>query len=400
MGLSSTSREDQARLIGLLCDSDKETFPSKNYEWASDPTSYESSADSHLVYLALWCLRKLFPKIGQEDRPMQMPTISAHLLRSRNLSPFLVRENGVRSVILPSGFFKMLHSFYRAYFVGVSKGRTPMVLEKTKSKQSGLSTDHIGGLSLWRALSHDFESCRPWINQQVQHMVFNEVLPDHLQLLSDAELSRIANDILGLLGYKEVLSAEPPKIDNLTLQVTSATYLTIVFAVFHEVSHIVLDAISNDDKVLRGNYGAGPMESLIDAMAYQAYYDYVEQILVDKSYVLHFPDDVTAHIFGPASLFMVTGCAYNVVQYFIAFSEEKARDKLAYQTISRCHDEVARRKNALIDVIANDGEKKALPLEKKRQLLLALQEFYVMEYAINKFFKPPGKTSIGTLGHE
>ncbi len=398
MGLASTNREEQSRLIGLVIDSDYELFSKDAYEWALNPASFESVADAHLTYLALWGLKTIVGKRKPKDRAGVMATISVHIIRSRNLSPFMVRGNGINSIIFPNSFFKMLDNFYQAYLVGVRQGRTDEVTGKTLHANSGIVTDHVGGLSAWRALKADYASCRHWINQLIQHMVFNEALPDHMQLMSDSVLWEMATKVLDMLGYGVSKRSQMQQGKAPIEQVTSAVYLTVVFALLHEVAHVALDLVLQDDRRDKSGYGSGPVESLVDSMAYRAYFDYIDKVIDDKSCPIYFPDNITAHMFGPASFFMAILCRYRVGQLFVGLTNDNATTTPEYQSVIQRRREVVARRNYLIDIVAHTASQREMLPEYRNQLLQALMEFYVMEKAIIEFFKPKHKVDIGPIG--
>jgi hypothetical protein len=286
LGLDGYSVEaEAARVAALLAQPDMAGVAS-GYAGATNENSSDRVVEAHFQYLALRFMhfaRQAFPHLIEIKRP-----IYAGLLKSRKRTPFMKPDAGAGAFIgIPVGFLVAADLYFKAHFRLRDLGKS---LTKPEAKRC-VETDVVGGQAIEGALRFDearsqavilqlesgyiaFELFDPAISDQVNITDTIDWLESNLLL----ETAKVHHELTGRGGEFSLLVA--------TAESRAATYLCMVFGLFHEIGHELLvgrelefaRAVGIEDLDT-----ANAIEAGIDLLAYAGYAAYVNTASSDAA---------------------------------------------------------------------------------------------------------------------
>jgi hypothetical protein len=252
------------------------------WRWATDPGSYPSVVDAHLQYLALW-----FAEHASRALPhlaVDQPTALAAVLRSRKRTPYINDTTlaGYAFVAVPAGFLVSVDLYFRAHFRLRDLGRQAPELPG----EGCVGTDAIGGQACERAINHSWSAANEALLQLQSSLLAAELFdPD----LDDGPLTAKPFDLYdpelirstGAQVRRELTgrgAGDGPLQPSSESQ--AATYLCLLFALFHELAH---QLVGDDGVEMARAMGItetdehNAIEAAVDLVALPAYAGFVDE---------------------------------------------------------------------------------------------------------------------------
>jgi hypothetical protein len=237
LGIAGLSIDTELARIRELLAAVHDNRDRERYSWALSATNYSCSADAHLQFQLLSFLaiaRKQLPGFAENVTN----AIEVGCLDSRNYSLWIKHAEDHTTIGVPIVFVKGINEFYRAHFELKKLGAMCPV----KASPLEQATNFIGGQDIETAIK--LEPQRSWLRLGQMVGVFSasdlfeitSLIPDEFRDQEDIYAPELIASLDSL--FKEFgVTTDPCLRLPLTAEVRGATYLTIAFALCHEICH-------------------------------------------------------------------------------------------------------------------------------------------------------------------
>ncbi|HQR21206.1 MAG TPA: hypothetical protein PKV98_10080 [Burkholderiaceae bacterium] len=279
LGLQARSVQDE---LDQIVETLEKSAPDSGAVWAADPRSYRSVADAHMQSLAFWFMgfaTNAFPHLTGGLR-----LTLCGLLKSRKRTPFTPSTEqevppGLAFVALPVGFVTSIDLYFRAHFRLRDLGRRPTDAPKDSAC---VDSNALGGQDIEAAFAHSWHTASAVLLQLESGYLAAELFDPDLGESSDSpdwyqpELVRSTTQVFHELSGR----GGPFVLQQASAESQAATYLCLVFALFHELAH---QLVGHNGLAMAQALGINiqdkdaAIEAAVDGFALSAYTAFVDE---------------------------------------------------------------------------------------------------------------------------
>ncbi len=365
--ISDSTVEDEINEMLLLINSSKKT-DYKSTAWQFEQSSYNSVSEAHLQFLIMWGFQKSCNLIGLKiDLEKSFPII-IRVIKSIQLSPYVVKEDNCYYIVLPTYFFRVINMFLDSHTEIENQGSK----FAKASSDTTIKTNYIGGKSIELAIINNFKKAVETVENFKGLVPGIELFHDLIGFDFDFEkggfpiyfpdfvmksMMEISNDFgtySGNLGH------------NIDKNNKHYLYITTVFLVFHELSHISLGHITNASKTTRNIKD----EIEADKFGYYLYTDFANSQLAKQQNEIA---EALKFICGPA-IYFETFSIFELTKQCFYYEDEAKRNLLAQSFI-----ELKNRKAMFKELLKSTLTDESFSDNERGIIQSILQEYEVLE---------------------